>query len=713
MKTFAARTTATHLAACLVLLPAPAIAAGQSAQLEPLVVTATRHAEDALAVPAAIDVIDSTELHRAKPGISLSESLQRVPGVFARDRENYAQGLQISVRGFGARASFGIRGVRLYTDGIPATMPDGQGQVSHFMLKSAKRIEVLRGPFSALYGNASGGVIAVFTEDAPAHPELSAGFVAGDFGLQRASLSFHSPLRNERENNGLLLDITHLETDGFREHSAAEETGGQALLKGAFGDGTRYTLLVNTFDQQALDPQGLTREQLQGERSRASAGALAFNTRKTVRQQQLGARIEQDVSAQHRFSVTAYTGNRATRQMLSIPVFVQDDPLQGGGAISLDRDYHGADARWQWSADVFDRPFSLAAGLAHEVSDELRRGYENFNGDQLGVFGALRRDEQNRVASRDLYLQAGWEAADRWRIHAGARYSEVTFRSDDSYITADNPDDSGDLDYSRVSPVAGVLFRVTPHVSVYANAGGGFETPTFSELAYRDDARSGLNSELKPSVSRNVEAGVRARHDTVKYSAAVFHSRTEDELIVTANLGGRSVYDNAGETRRRGIELAISGEISPRWHYAANYTLLDARYASDFAVCGLPPCAQDDVVIEAGRRIPGIARNAAWAELRFSPESGTYVMLEGRFVDRVFVNDANSESASAYATFDLAAERRMEAFGFEWRGFARINNLFDREYVGSVRVNDGNGRYYEPAPGRNWMIGLSAQFTFR
>ncbi|HEX7029267.1 MAG TPA: TonB-dependent receptor [Gammaproteobacteria bacterium] len=698
----------------LLFTAAPVAAAGdgESTELDPLVVTATRQAEDALLVPAAVDVIAAEEIHRARPAISLSESLQRVPGVFARDRENYAQGLQISIRGYGARASFGIRGVRLYTDGIPATMPDGQGQVSHFLLDSAGRIEVLRGPFSALYGNASGGVIAIFTEDAPADPELEAGTEAGESGLRRQSLSFHAPF-GESEDGGLLLDVTHLETDGFREHSAAEETGGQALIKGAFGNGARYTLLVNTFDQEALDPQGLTREQLQDERNAASAGALAFNTRKFVQQRQLGARIEHDLSQAHRLSVMAYSGNRDTRQMLSIPVFVQDDPLQGGGAIDLDRDYYGMDARWRWAHELFGGPFSLTTGIAWEVSDERRLGFENFAGDRLGVFGEVRREEQNRVTGRDLYVQAGWEPTARWRIHAGARYSEVAFRSEDFYITAANPDDSGRLDYSRVSPVAGLLFRVTPELSVYANAGGGFETPTFSELAYRDDGQSGLNDELVPSVSTNVEIGLRARHETVNYSAAVFDSRTEDELVVVANLGGRSVYDNAGETRRRGVELAVSGEIAPRWHYAANYTFLDATYASDFAVCGSPPCMEDDVVIEAGRRIPGIARNVAWTELRFSPSDDTDVMLEGRFVDEVYVNDANSEAAQAYTAFDLAVERRFEAFGLEWRGFARVNNLFDREYVGSVRVNDGNGRYYEPAPGRNWMIGLAATGAFR
>ena len=690
----------------------PDVPAAEVTGLDRIVVTATRQADDALLVPAAVDVIGSRDIRRAQPTISLSESLQRVPGVVARDRQNEAQGLQVSIRGFGARSTFGIRGVRLYTDGIPATMPDGQGQVSHFMLGSAERIEVLRGPFSALHGNSSGGVISVFTADAPQAPELSAGFTTGSDGLRRASLSFHAPWSGLRDG-GALLDLVEVDNDGFRHHSASRQHGEQALFKGAFGNGGRYTVLLDSHGLRADDPQGLTAAQLHGDRRAASQGALAFDTRKTVRQQQFGAHVEKALSDRLALELTLFDGRRDTTQMLSIPVFVQANPLQGGGAISLERAYRGADLRARWTASPWGRPFSLTAGIEDTVSDEHRRGYENFVGDRLGVFGALRRDEDNGVTGRDLYLQADWQPADRWRINAGVRRSQVRFVSRDHYITDANPDDSGQLRYSRASPVAGVLFRLTPEISVYANAGGGFETPTFSELAYRGDGLSGLNDALRAARSSNREAGVRALHAAVQYSAAVFDSRTRDELVVMGNLGGRSVYANAGLTRRRGAELAVSGTFSPRWHYATAYTFLDARYASDFAVCSVPPCAAADVLIARGSWIPGVSRHFAWGELRWTPRDSLDLVLEGRFADRVPVDDRNDEAAPAYARFDLAVERRFRAGGLDWRGYARIDNLLDRRYVGSVSVNDSNGRYYEPAPGRNWVVGLTATLAFR
>lgn len=677
-------------------------------RLAPVVVTATREAEDALLVPAAIDVISAEDLRRAQPQIHLSESLQRVPGVVARDRNNQAQDLQISIRGFGARATFGVRGVRLYTDGIPATMPDGQGQVSHFGLESAQRIEVLRGPFSALYGNSSGGVISLFSADAPAQAEFGAGQVLGADGLRRSSLSLNAPWGPQGDGSALLA-VAQVDSDGFRDHSAARRRSGQALFKGRFAGGGHYTLLANHLDLAADDPQGLTAAQLQGDRRAASQGALAFDTRKTVRQNQVGARVEQDFATGHAFALTAYTGTRRVTQMLSVPVAAQANPLNGGGAIDLDRGYRGADLRWRWSTEWAQRPFSLTAGLEHQVSDEHRLGFENFAGARRGVVGALRRDERNRVTGRDAYLQADWAPAERWRINLGLRRSQVRFESDDHYITASNPDDSGALIYRRTSPVAGVLFRATPWLSAYANTGGGFETPTFAELAYRSDGLSGLNDGLRPARSRNHEIGLRARREALDLGFALFQSRTEDELVVLANRGGRSMFGNAGLSRRRGAEFSLAWELAPHWRLATAYTYLDARYLRDVAGCSAPPCAPGGLLITAGRHIPGLSRHFAWTELRWRLSEGADLALEGRYADRVFVNDANTQSAPAYASFDLSAERRFRWAGLEWRGFARINNLFDRDIIGSVIVNEANRRYYEPAPGRHWLVGLSLQ----
>lgn len=674
-------------------------------QLAPVLVTATRRAQDPLTVPAAVDIVDAWEIQRAQPIAHLSEALQRAPGVVARNRQNDAQDLQISIRGFGARSTFGVRGVRLYNDDIPATTPDGQGQVSHFALQSAQRIEVLRGPFSALYGNASGGVVKLYTAHAPETPVLRTSMVAGSDGFLSTTLGWHTPWGTRHEGD-FLFDLAHTRDGGYRGHSTSRRDATQLLVRGDLPSDGRYTLLFNALDLRANDPQGLTAHQVKSGRRAASDGALAFDTRKTVHQRQLGWHLTQPVDDHNTLVLTAYTGQRDTTQMLSVPVSVQrDHPLHGGGALTLDRRDLGVDARWQWNIRPGGQDLLVTIGIDHEVSDELRRGYENFIGNTLGVFGALRRNERNRVASNDVYLQAEWTPSARWRVDAGLRRSRIDFHSRDFYSTANNPDDSGSLAYQHVSPVAGVLFRATPWLSVYANAGGGFETPTIAELGYRDDSLSGLNASLRPSTSHNIELGARLKRDRIEASATVFDSHTRDELLVIANQGGRSVYGNAEHSRRRGLELAASGAFFEAWHYAIAYTLLDARYAGDAA-------ASSDPNSSARRLLPGLARQTAWAEIRWSPDARTDLLLQGHYNDRIYADNANSAFAPANASLDLGIERRFEFAGLQWTGFGRIDNLFDRDIIGSVIVNDANGRYFEPAPGRNFFVGMRAEHRF-
>lgn len=673
--------------------PATASPPVAARDLDAIVVTATGRPDDPLRVPAAVDVIDAATLSRAQPRLQLSESLQRIPGVMARDRQNQAQDLQLSIRGFGARASFGVRGVRLYTDGIPATMPDGQGQVSHFALESAQAVEVLRGPYSALYGNASGGVLAITTADPAAAPTLRAGVLAGSDDLSRGSLSYETPL-GAQGAHGLRIDAARVRDGGYRDHSASRRDGAQALARGALPGGGRYTALFNTLDLRADDPQGLTAAQLAGDRRAASAGALAFDTRKTVRQSQAGAHAQWPLGDAHTLAGTAWRGRRDTFQMLSVPVAAQASPLSGGGAIDLARDYGGADLRWHARGDMAGRPLSLTLGAQREVADEHRRGFENFAGGRQGIVGRLRRDEDNRVTGQDAYAQLDWEPSSRWRVNLGARRSTVAFRTRDRFVTAGNPDDSGHLRYARTSPVAGALFRPTPWLSVFANAGAGFETPTFTELAYRGDGDSGLNTALAPARSRNVDLGVRARREDWRASATVFQVRTRDELVVASSSGGRSVFANAGPTRRRGVEVSYALRPAPRWHLETSATWIDAQ------------------ALRTGLQLPGIARTSGFAELRWTPRDDLDLLLDARGASRVYANNANTARAPGHARVDLGADRRWRWGQATLRGFARLENVFDRAIVGSVIVNEANARWFEPSPGRQWVVGLSVESAF-
>ena len=404
-----------------------------------------------------------------------------MPGVSAQSRQNYAQDLQLSVRGFGARSSFGVRGVRLYSDGIPGTMPDGQGQFSQFDLGSADHIEVLRGPFSALYGNSSGGVIAIFTEDAK--PGYSAGVQAdyGTFDTQRYALKTTG-------DSGLVnyvVDASHFQTDGYRVHSDAERNLFNAKASGNLSDTSKLTVVANAVQTPFVqDPLGLTRAQLAADPTQAGVNAIAYNARKSLAQEQLGLVYDNRLSAADDVVASLYTGHRATTQFQAIPQATQQAaPLYPGGVIDLDRAYWGADLHIADQRTLGGTPLLLVAGVNYDDLAEARKGYRNYVGSQLGVLGALRRDEANHVYDFDQYLQAQWDPAEKWRVIAGVRNSLVEVSSHGHLPVLDGADSS--VRYSAVNPVGGVTYRVNSAVNVYGSYGKGFETPTLNDLAYR------------------------------------------------------------------------------------------------------------------------------------------------------------------------------------------------------------------------------------
>ena len=454
-------------------------------------VTATRIESLAADVPASISRIDGSEVCNAHALVNISESLAAVPGLLARDRQNYAQDVQISVRGFGARSTFGIRGVRLYVDGIPATLPDGQGQISNVELGSVDRIEVLRGPFSALYGNLSGGVIQVFTAEGAGAPSYGFGVSAGSNG----ALRFVVQASGATEGGfGYNLPASRFRTDGYRDHSATERLLGNAKLTFRPDGDNKLTLIANSLAlPKAQDPLGLTRAQFEANPRGVDQSALNYDTRKSVNQTQFGVIYERRVDAANTAQATLYSGHRGTEQFQSIPKSAQTSPLSPGGVIALDRNYQGADLRWTTKTRLLDTPLTLVGGIAYDVLAEHRRGYQNFIGNTLGVQGALRRDEINDVSSFDQYLQAAWQFAPQWSLNLGVRPSRVSFTSTDAYIVGTNPNDTGRAAYHATLPVAGLMYALSNDLNVYATAGRGFETPTLNELAYRSGDQTGLN----------------------------------------------------------------------------------------------------------------------------------------------------------------------------------------------------------------------------
>ena len=676
------------LLACLAAIPLAALAQQDDA----VVVTATRVDQPSLEVPASIDRVYAEELREGRPQVNLSESLGRVPGLVVLNRQNYAQDLQISSRGFGARASFGVRGIRLISDNIPATMPDGQGQSATFDLGSAGRVEVLRGPFSAMYGNASGGVINVFTEDPPPEPTLEVGAYAGSYDTWRAAAKFGV----QRENVGYLVDVSRFDSEGYRDHSAVRRDQLNTKIGLALGAHTSLTVVGMALHQpDTQDPLGLTAAQVAQNPRQAVPVATQFNTRKSIDHDQVGLTLDHRIDRQTRLQALAWGGTRDVEQFLG---FAGTAELSSGGVVDLDRGFGGAALRLFRDADLAGRPLRFSAGLEYERMEERRRGYVNNN----GVAGALKRDEDNVVYSTGVFAQGEWLFAERWSAHAGLRSSRVAFESTDYFIVGTNPDDSGAKDYSTTTPVAGIVYRLDPQTSLYANYGRGFETPTFAELAYRNSG-TGLNFALEPSRSDQFEIGWKAvRPGLGRLNVAAFDIETRDEIVQDVSLQpGRNVFRNAGETLRRGLELAAESLWAGPFEARGAYTWLDATFEEDF----------DAAVV--GKMLPGVPKEQLYLEgaWRHAP-LGLRVGLELLYRSEVAVNDVNSEFAPSFTVVN--AVLGFEQRGKRWRitEFLRVDNVGDEAYVGSVIVNDGNGRFYEPAPQRNMLVGVQANYQF-
>jgi iron complex outermembrane recepter protein len=696
-RVFALRHTwhsAARVAACWLLLPVSVNAQDAQGDRQTVVVTATRTAETLFDVPAAIDAVEGDAIREHRLRVNLSEALGRVPGLNIQNRSNYAQDLQVSSRGFGARASFGVRGVRLIQDGIPLTMPDGQGQTGLFDLDSVDRVEVLRGPFAALYGNASGGVVQLVTA-ASREPrvELSTTFAEDATRRYAAQGSARFGAWD------LAANLSRFETRGFRAHSAAEREAANLRSGYRRDDGSTLTILGSYLDQpDTQDPLGLTRGQFDADPEQPATNAVELNARKSIRHLQGGVAYEEVLSEANRVRGVIYGGNRDVRQFLANP----STALTGsGGVVDLAREFGGASLQWSYAGALLRRPFEFVLGAEYDRMDERRRGFVN----DAGLLGALRRDEDNEVYSVNQYLIGQWEVAPRWRLSGGLRHSDVRFAVDDFFVTGPNPNDSGKLSFTSTQPVIGLQWNPAAHVTLFASAGRAFETPTFAELAYRPDNQPGLNLALSEAISENTEVGTKLRLGSRgRMTLTLFRSKTENDIVTGPSpAAGRNTFVNAPETLRRGAEFALqaSTDVGLETHFAYTYT--KARFEEFVNFAGL------DL---SGRAIPGVPKHTAYAEVVWR-HAGTGLTsgVEARWVDKVFADDANSASADSYLTTSAHIGMRQQFDGWSLREFVRVENLSDERYAGSVIVNAVNARFFEPAPGRTVYVGVVADFS--
>ena len=705
---------AVALAALLPLaLPALADDARPDSALDPIVVTATHSEQRSFTLPMSVDAVGHDRLLDGQPGINLSETLQRVPGLVIANRQNYAQDLQVSIRGFGARSTFGTRGIRLMTDDIPASSPDGQGQAANFNLDTAQRIEVLRGPFATIYGNASGGVIRLISRDGPATPEISGGVEAGSWGTNRLSVE----AGGTTSGFNYLINSERFETQGYRSHSAAERDTTNAKLTGAPTVDSRLTVALNLFEQPyAEDPTGMTAREFAANPRQSDPLAVRWDSRKSINTKQVSLTWTDRLDAGDDVTVSTYGGTRSVLQYLAGSSLGAQS--SANGVVDLDRSFAGGDAHLTHRGDLFGGATEVTAGGSYELQSENRKSFNSVLDQGETNEGALTRSENDEVTATNLYLQGQWQVRPDVLLAAGLRHSLVEFATDAYAFST-----PGSALYSNSSPALGASWQPVETVSVYANYGRGFETPAFSELAYTPVIRGNvitagpaLNYGLHASTSDNYEVGVKTLVDAdTRLNLAAFHIATVNEIAVLANVNGRSYYQNVPGTERTGTELSLEHDFSPRLTAYGALTWLDASYSSGFqslSITGSGAGAQiARTAIAAGNHLPGVGRREAYGELAWN-DGRLSTAIETRYSDKVFANDTNTAAAGAYAVVNVRATVRQVLGHWKLEEFARVDNLFDRVYSGSVIVDDTNARYFEPSPSRGLFAGVRARYDF-
>jgi len=656
----------------------------QVAQMPPVEVTATRTVLTLPEVSAAVSVLEGDDIRRGRPVTSLAELLDQVPGLFVQNAGNYAQDARLALRGFGARAAFGIRGVAIIVDGIPQTLPDGQSQVDSIDLDAVERIEVLRGPASALYGNAAGGVILITTRGPEQGQAASAGQTLGSYGMSDTRASFSAA----SDRLGVRVSASRFEHDGFRRHSHARQYRAQTSLNWTPSSRTRITATAGYFEApEEQDPGAVTAEQARSRPRQARPANVAFDAGESLDQWRFGAGMEHEFGTQ-RIRLSGFGFVRDFENRL---------PFESGGQVTFERAFTGLDGQYEIDAVAGGMAHRFTVGVDYRDQDDDRRRFDNLG----GVRGDLVLDQNERVEALGLYAQHRISLSPAWTLRMGLRFDEVRLDVGDRFLA--DGDDSGRRTWRETSPGLGLVWAASDGLSVYASAGSAFQTPTTTELANPDDpgAGGGFNRALAPQTARNLELGLRGALGTrVNYEASLFRARIDDAItsfeVPEFSGSGRDFFRNAGRSTRKGLELAATARLGQHWRLRGGYTWSDFEFDRFVAPDG-------DF---GGNRLPGVPRHRAFGAVNWTGSSGLYAGADMRAVSEVVADNANTAEAPAYFTLDLHLGREFDAGALDLDLSAGVANLFDERYIDNVRVNAFGGRYFEPAPGRTFHLRL-------
>lgn len=661
--------------------------------IEEIVVRANRIEQRLIDVPASVSVVGEEQIQLARPQLTLGESLAQVPGVFTQNRDNFSQDLRISIRGFGSRAQFGVRGIKLLVDGFPATTPDGQGQVDTLQFSTTGRIEVLRGPSASLYGSAAGGVIRVESEPVSEEPTATARTGFGSNGYRSYELKgsgYAGPV-------GILVGLSRQQMGGYRDHSRMESNVLNSRVHWAVDDKSELMGLFNVvYAPVAQDPGGITADQVAEDRTQAFQRNLNTDAGERLTQVTGGLRYRRNWDAQNETTAAVWTASRDFKN--NIPIFCNGSGQGVDG--KLDRIFAGGSIQHANSHTVFDLDNSVLVGFSVEAQRDQRnrhclqdRKHVLDQDENVTSVRAFFRDELGLTEELALSFSLGFDAL---------QYS-VTDRL---AVTTENPDDSGKLNFSELSPAAALLWNRSSAINAYARVSTSFEPPTTTELRVEPGESGevgGFNPNLEAQRALNFEVGLKGMlPGRLRYEFVVYRIWTDDEIVQYELADGQEYYGNAGKTKRHGVEAMVEYEFVPGLIASAAYTYTKAEYTdynsrgSDFS----------------GNQVPGVPEQHLYAQLRYIHSTGLFAALEGRYIGAFFANDANTVETESYGLLDFRVGWRAEIGAWQLAPYMALSNLTHTQYNDNVRLNAFGGRYFEPAPGFAVQGGLSLEYVF-
>jgi iron complex outermembrane receptor protein len=657
----------------------------QDEQLDPIIVNATRVEKDIQEIPAAVSVIGQDEIQLGTEQLGLDESLGRVPGLFMLNRYNFAQDLRASIRGFGARSSFGIRGIKIIVDGIPETLPDGQGSVDGVDIGSASQISVIRGPASSLYGNASGGAILIESEQGPVVPFAEARFTVGDYDFNKLQLKTGA----DTGKLNYLLNVSDTSIDGYRDHSEYENT----QLNGRFeytlsGTSSLLTTIHYTDQPIANDPGGINAADAAADPTQARAANVTFDAGEALQRTRIGLLYKSRLRENRDFETRVYTTDTDFSNKL---------PFTDGGAVVLDRSFIGGGVKYTIEDDLGGKPNRLLLGIDYDRQDDDRDRFDNNN----GTIGAQTFDQNELVTSLGAFLQNETKLNDVADLTVGARYDQVKFDVTDQFLS--DGDDSGVVDFDQISPMVGISFKRGDNTRLYATISTAFETPTTTEFA--NPSGGGFNQALEAQESTNYEIGIKTSTDNYRFEAALFHIEVENELVPFELLAfpDREFFENASSSSRDGLELSYTRQLVEQVSFSMAYTY------SDFV---FDRFTDDSGNIFDGNQIPGIPQDLLHLDFSWRGDSGYYATWDTTYTGELFADNANSTNVESSSVTDIRLGHNGFYDDWEVASFLGVNNLFDEDYNNNIRINAFGGRYFEPAPERNAYIGVTVRRRF-